>query len=54
MGPASYDVASLLSDPYTTLSGDVVSHLVEWFIEKKAASRSSACDVGEFRTSSSL
>ena len=50
MGPASYDVASLLSDPYTTLSGDVVSHLVEWFIEKKAASSLPLADVGEFRT----
>lgn len=50
MGPASYDVASLLSDPYTTLSGEVVAHLVEWFIEKKAESRLPLASVGEFRT----
>ena len=50
MGPASYDVASLLSDPYTTLSGPVVSQLIEWFIDKKAASRLPLPDVAEFRT----
>ena len=50
MGPASYDVASLLSDPYTTLPGDVVTDLVEWFIEKKTASSLRLPDIGEFRT----
>lgn len=49
MGPASYDVASLLSDPYTTLSREVVLELVEWFIEKKASSKLPLADVGEFR-----
>jgi len=49
-GPASYDVASLLSDPYTTLSSEAVTQLVEWFIEKKAASSLPLPDVNEFRT----
>lgn len=50
MGPASYDVASLLSDPYTTLSSKVVGDLIEVFIEMKAASRRPFPDAGEFRT----
>ena len=50
MGPASYDVASLLSDPYTKLSREVVLDLVEQFTEMKALSRSPLGDVGEFRT----
>lgn len=50
MGPASYDVASLLSDPYTTLSADAVTHLVEWFIERKTESTLPLTDAGEFRT----
>jgi aminoglycoside/choline kinase family phosphotransferase len=50
MGPAGYDVASLLSDPYTTLSSEVVSELIEGFIEMKAASRLSLANVPEFRT----
>lgn len=50
MGPASYDVASLLSDPYTTLSDEVVSQLVEWFIAKKVGSSLPLPDVDEFRT----
>jgi aminoglycoside/choline kinase family phosphotransferase len=49
MGPASYDVASLLSDPYTTLSREVVLELTERFIELKAASKRPLPDVGEFR-----
>lgn len=49
MGPASYDVASLLSDPYTTLSREVVLELIEWFIEMKTASKLPLPDVGEFR-----
>ena len=39
MGPASYDVASLLSDPYTTLADDVVFELIETFIQAKAQSK---------------
>lgn len=49
MGPASYDVASLLSDPYTTLSREVVLELIEWFIEIKAKSKLPLPSVDEFR-----
>ncbi|HWP43250.1 MAG TPA: phosphotransferase [Blastocatellia bacterium] len=38
MGPASYDLASLLSDPYTSLDRRTTSELVEYFIELKSAS----------------
>ena len=50
MGPASYDVASLLSDPYTTLPREAVVALIEQFIEMKAASKASLPDAGAFRT----
>lgn len=50
MGPASYDVASLLSDPYTTLSRESVAELTERFLEMKAASKLPLSDPGEFRT----
>lgn len=49
MGPASYDVASLLRDPYTTLAGEVVLELIEFFIEMKAKSKLPLPDVDEFR-----
>ena len=49
MGPAGYDVASLLSDPYTTLSQEVVIDLIERFIEMKAGSKLPLPDIGEFR-----
>jgi len=50
MGPASYDVASLLSDPYTTLSSAVVAELIERFIEMKSASNRPLPNIDEFRT----
>lgn len=49
MGPASYDVASLLSDPYTTLTREVVVELVERFVEMKAKSKLPLPDVDAFR-----
>jgi aminoglycoside/choline kinase family phosphotransferase len=49
MGPASYDVASLISDPYTTLDDELMRELVERFIEKKAASKQALDDVAAFR-----
>jgi hypothetical protein len=49
MGPASYDVASLLSDPYSTLSREAVAELVERFIEMKSASKLPLANVDEFR-----
>jgi aminoglycoside/choline kinase family phosphotransferase len=49
MGPASYDVASLLGDPYTTLTREVVVELIELFIEMKAKSKRPLPDVDAFR-----
>ena len=49
MGPASYDVASLLADPYTALDGEVADEMVERFIELKAGSKVALADVEEFR-----
>ncbi|MFP5261420.1 MAG: aminoglycoside phosphotransferase family protein [Blastocatellia bacterium] len=49
MGPASYDVASLISDPYTELEPGVAAGLVERFIEMKSASSAPISDVREFR-----
>jgi aminoglycoside/choline kinase family phosphotransferase len=49
MGPASYDAASLLSDPYTNLSSAVVAELIDRFIEMKAASKFPIADVDDFR-----
>jgi aminoglycoside/choline kinase family phosphotransferase len=39
MGPASYDVTSLLNDPYAPLAAGVKSELLEAFVEMKARSR---------------
>ncbi|HJZ69552.1 MAG TPA: phosphotransferase [Blastocatellia bacterium] len=49
MGPASYDVASLLSDPYTKLPREAVAELIERFIEIKSASKLPLASVAEFR-----
>jgi len=49
MGPASYDVASLLSDPYTTLSRELVVELIDRFIDMKAKSKLPLLNVDEFR-----
>ena len=49
MGPASYDVASLISDPYTVLDAEIAAALVERFIEMKAASSMPLSNVDEFR-----
>jgi len=49
MGPASYDVASLISDPYTALSAEHVAELTEQFIQMKASSKLPISDIGEFR-----
>jgi N-acetylmuramate 1-kinase len=49
MGPASYDVASLISDPYIMLDAKIASGLVERFVEMKAASLVPLSDAGEFR-----
>lgn len=50
MGPASYDVASLLSDPYTTLSDHATEELTAYFIEIKSRSRLKLGKLFDFRT----
>jgi len=54
MGPASYDLVSLVSDPYTTLAPDTIAELTDLFIEKKSVSRVPIPDLGEFRTEMEL
>ena len=50
MGPASYDVASLLSDPYTALPDEAIEALVELFVQMKASSKLLLGSVDDFRT----
>ena len=50
MGPASYDLVSLLSDPYTTLAPHTIAELIEMFVEKKFASKLPLLDLDAFRT----
>jgi aminoglycoside/choline kinase family phosphotransferase len=50
MGPASYDLASLLGDPYVALDRTIASEMVDYFIELKAASAVPLADAEEFRT----
>jgi len=49
MGPASYDLVSLVSDPYTTLAPDTIAELTDLFIEKKSVSRVPIPNLGAFR-----
>ena len=49
MGPASYDVASLLGDPYAVLDSGLANALVEYFIELKSRSTKPLDDANEFR-----
>lgn len=49
MGPASYDLASLLYDPYISLGGDLIEERIERFIEAKSASESPIEDAEGFR-----
>ena len=49
MGPAAYDVASLLGDPYTALDPQMANLMVEHFIELKSRSKHSIDDVSTFR-----
>ncbi len=49
MGPASYDLASLVNDPYTAMDRDRANDLVEQFIRLKAASNVPIDDEKEFR-----
>jgi aminoglycoside/choline kinase family phosphotransferase len=49
MGPASYDLASLISDPYSSLDLVLMGELVEEFIDQKAGSKQPLDDPGAFR-----
>jgi len=49
MGPASYDVASLLRDPYAALDSKIADEMTEFFIELKAASTVPLENLEEFR-----
>jgi aminoglycoside/choline kinase family phosphotransferase len=49
MGPTSYDLASLLADPYVSLGDHLRAELLEYFIELKSASSGWLGDAGEFR-----
>jgi N-acetylmuramate 1-kinase len=49
MGPASYDLASLICDPYTTLSSELTAELIERFIDLKSKSRRPLESVADFR-----
>jgi len=44
MGPETYDVVSLLRDPYTRLDGSSADELMEYFLEAKAASAAPLTD----------
>ena len=49
MGPASYDLASLLGDPYTALDSDIAGSMVEHFLELKSRSATPLDDADVFR-----
>jgi aminoglycoside/choline kinase family phosphotransferase len=49
MGPETYDLVSLISDPYAGIDGDLGDELVEYFIELKAKSRLPLSNFDEFR-----
>ena len=49
MGPESYDLVSLIADPYAGIEQDLALNLVEHFVELKAASRLPLSSVERFR-----
>jgi hypothetical protein len=49
LGPESYDLASLLADPYTSLDHAMTQELIDRFISEKAKSAAPLSDEGEFR-----
>ncbi len=49
MGPASYDLASLIYDPYTSFDSDMAAEMIERFIEMKSASSVPFEDANRFR-----
>jgi N-acetylmuramate 1-kinase len=54
MGPASYDLASLVKDPYTALGPASAKELVDYFVELKAAAKLRLDDVDQFRNEMEL
>jgi N-acetylmuramate 1-kinase len=49
MGPASYDLASLLRDAYIQLDEDLIDRLIEYFLDSLAAQRQARPDPTAFR-----
>ncbi|MEW6210862.1 MAG: phosphotransferase [Acidobacteriota bacterium] len=49
LGPESYDLASLIADPYTSLDHQMTEELIDRFISEKAKSAAPISDEGEFR-----
>jgi N-acetylmuramate 1-kinase len=49
MGPESYDLVSLIADPYAGICEELGSELVEYFIELKSKSRLPLSSLDEFR-----
>lgn len=50
MGPVSYDLASLLSDPYTALPEEAIEELIARFIAMKSSSKLRLGSVDAFKT----
>src|SRR6266404_2750112 len=50
MGPVSYDLASLLSDPYTALPEEAIEELIARFVAIKSCSKLPLGSVDAFRT----
>lgn len=49
MGPATYDLASLLRDAYIALDESLIDELIARYVEQRAGSSAVAADRGEFR-----
>lgn len=49
LGPASYDLASLLGDPYTTLDSGIAGSMVDHFLNLKAGSKNRLDEADGFR-----
>jgi aminoglycoside/choline kinase family phosphotransferase len=49
MGPESYDLVSLIADPYAGIDGELGGELVEYFIELKSKSRLELSSVDVFQ-----
>jgi len=54
MGPESYDLVSLIADPYAGVEEGLAGELVEYFVELKAASRLPLSSAHQFRAALEL